>query len=85
MTRTQVLLPDELHRRLRRFSETREISLAEIVRRGVELYLDRHPELSGGRAVWTLPTFDGGGLRVPLERVRELAVEEEASRSLPRR
>jgi len=36
MTRTQIQLPDELHQEARKLCEEREISLAELARRGIE-------------------------------------------------
>jgi hypothetical protein len=36
MTRTQIPLPDEVYQRAKRLTEQREISLAELVRRGNE-------------------------------------------------
>jgi predicted DNA-binding protein len=44
MIRTQVRLPDELYQRAKIFAAEREVSLAEITRRGLELFLDRFPE-----------------------------------------
>lgn len=85
MTRTQVHLPDSLYRRVKRFAEAREISLAEVVRRGVEMLLDRHPESPASRSAWSLPVVDGGGLKIPLDRLRDVAAEEECRRGTPRR
>ena len=85
MTRTQILLPDDLYRRAKRCAAAREISLAEITRRGIELFLDRYPESSGTRSSWVLPRFDGGGLKVPLEKLHALAADEETGRSARRR
>jgi hypothetical protein len=82
MTRTQILLPDELYRRAKRFSEARELSLAEITRRGIELFLARYPEPGQVRSSWTLPRFDGGGLRIPLDRLRDVAADEETRRGI---
>jgi hypothetical protein len=80
MTRTQIQLPDELYRRAKRFGEQREIYLAEMARRGIELFLERFPGETGG-VDWRLPEVDGGGIRVPLERLYEVAGGEEAGRS----
>ena len=41
MIRTQIQLPDDLYRRAKRFGAAREMSLAEMTRRGLELLLDR--------------------------------------------
>lgn len=80
MTRTQILLPDELYQRAKRFSKARELSLAEITRRGIELFLARYPEPGQTRSDWTLPMFDGGGLKVPLDRLHGVAADEETRR-----
>jgi len=83
MTRTQIQLPDDLYRRAKAFAEERELSLAEIARRGIELFISRYPvEPTSGRE-WKLPCIDGGGLKVPLDRLHDIAAEEEATRSLP--
>lgn len=82
MTRTQILLPDELYHRAKRFSKAREVSLAEITRRGIELFLARYPEPSQARSAWALPKFDGGGLKVPLDKLREIAADDETLRGI---
>jgi hypothetical protein len=79
MVRTQIQLPDELHERARRFATAREISLAEVTRRGIELFLDRYPAAEPSGASWQLPRVDGGGLKVPLTRLHEIAARDEAS------
>jgi hypothetical protein len=77
MVRTQIQLPDDLHERARRFAAEREISLAEVTRRGIELFLDRYPTAAPAAAEWQLPRIDGGGIRVPLSRLHEVAAAEE--------
>lgn len=84
MTRTQIQLPDELYQRAKAFAAQRELSLAEITRRGLELFLDRFPADEFERGGWQLPKIDGGGIKVPLEALRDLAEAEETSRSLPK-
>jgi hypothetical protein len=84
MTRTQIQLPDELYRRAKSFAAERELSLAEVTRRGLELFLDRFPKENLEREPWKIPTFDGGGMLVPLEKLRDITFDEEANRSLPR-
>lgn len=85
MTRTQIQLPDELYQRAKAFAVQRELSLAEITRRGLELFLDRFPSEENQRQAWRLPKVDGGGIKVPLDTLRDLATGDEASRSLPGR
>ncbi len=81
MTRTQIQLPDALYRRAKRIAAERELSLAEMARRGLELFLERFPPEGAAPEKWKLPRFDGGGLRVPPSRLREVAHEEETARS----
>lgn len=83
MFRTQVQLPDALYQKAKRFSREREISFTEVVRRSLELMLDRYPSEPASPEPWVLPTFDGGGLLVPLEDLKQYAYDEEAFRSLP--
>lgn len=80
MRRTQVQLPDELYFRAKQFAIEREISLAEMARRGLELFLDRYPAPGGARKTWSLPRVDGGGVKVALEVLRDFAVEDEQAR-----
>ena len=82
MTRTQIQLPDQLHARAKAFAAERELSLAEITRRGLELLLDRYPRQA--TVAWHLPAVDCGGLRVPLRKLREAAHDDETTRSMTR-
>jgi hypothetical protein len=43
MVRTQIQLPDALYERAKQFAADREMSLAELARRGLELLLERYP------------------------------------------
>ena len=52
MIRTQVQLPDELYEQARRLAEQKEISLAEVVRRGLEHLLTIYPV--GRHSNWKL-------------------------------
>ncbi len=85
MTRTQIQLPDELYQRAKAFAAEREISLAEMTRRGLELFLARFPASPGLKPGWTLPRVNGGGIKVPLASLREIAAGEEEIHSLPGR
>lgn len=82
MTRTQIQLPDELYQRAKTFAAEREVSLAEITRRGLELFLDRFPAAPAPKRAWKLPKVDGGGIRVPLTDLREIIAGGEELRSL---
>lgn len=55
MTRTQIQLPDEVYQRAKRLAELREISMAELVRRGLELILSQYPEPEQVKRDWRLP------------------------------
>jgi hypothetical protein len=82
MTRTQIQLPDELYQRAKAFAAQRELSLAEVTRRGLELFLDRFPSTEPARGAWKLPRVDAGGIKVPLEALRDIAADDESNRSL---
>ena len=49
------------------FAAQRELSLAEVTRRGLELFLDRFPSAKPARGAWRLPRVDAGGIKFPLE------------------
>jgi hypothetical protein len=85
MVRTQVQLPNELYARAKRFAGAHEITLAELVRRGVERLLDQYPPPESVPQHWELPSVDAGGIRVPLRQLRARAAEQEGGRSLPHR
>ena len=82
MTRTQIQLPDELYERAKNFAAERELSLAEVARRGIELFIARFPAAPESRRPWKLPRVDGGGLKVPLEELRDLAADDETAHSV---
>jgi len=55
-------LPDELYQRLKRAAEKHEMSLAELVRRGVEYITKVYPASSGAHGEWKMPgPLDLGG------------------------
>ena len=86
MIRTQIQLPDDLHARAKRFAAEREISLAEITRRGIELFLARFPQSSASRVQdWKLPRINSGGIKVPLSELHNYSADDETTRSLRRR
>lgn len=59
--RVQIQLPDEIHVRAKRLAAAKEISLAELARRGLELVLAQTPEPEEVEASWQLPTVRGLG------------------------
>ncbi len=84
MTRTQIQLPDALYKRAKAFAAARELSLAELTRRGLELFLERFPEHPVAEKDWKLPRISGG-LKVAPSRLREIAENERDLRGLARR
>lgn len=58
MTRTQIQLPDELYRRAKALAADREISLAELVRNGLEYMLTALTPPNAERADEALPVLD---------------------------
>ena len=77
MIRTQVQLPDPLHRRLKALAADQEWSLAEAMRRAAELLLRSYPQERAPDDSWELPKLALGGLKVPLEDLRTHANERE--------
>lgn len=61
MKRTQIQFPDPLYRRVKEVAQMNDWALADVVRRAVELYVDRFPELRDASFPWTFPTVDAGG------------------------
>ena len=55
MTKTQIQLPDDLYRRVKRFASEREWSLAETFRRGVEQLMEVYPEHPAPSRDWEPP------------------------------
>ncbi|MEO6784796.1 MAG: hypothetical protein ABI318_01580 [Chthoniobacteraceae bacterium] len=55
MTRTQIQLPDDVYDRARKICKGREISLAELARRGLEYILSVYAKEPGASGEWQLP------------------------------
>ena len=55
MTRTQIQLPDDVYHRARAVCKRREISLAELARRGLEYILSVYATQPGAGAEWQPP------------------------------
>ena len=55
MTKTQIQLPDDLYRQVKRFAAEREWSMAETFRRGVEQLLEVYPKAPMPREAWHPP------------------------------
>ncbi len=61
MTRTQIQLPEPLFGRLRRIAQVRDISVAEVIRRGMEIYVMSCPEAEPAAKPWKMPVLRGSG------------------------
>jgi hypothetical protein len=61
MTRTQIQLPEPLFQRLRSIAKARDWSLAELIRRGMESYVQTCPETSQAPKQWDMPVLRGSG------------------------
>ena len=61
MMRTQIQLPEPLFGKLRSIAQMRDISLAELIRRGMELYVMTCPEVKATALPWTMPVLRGSG------------------------
>lgn len=55
MTRTQIQLPDDVYDRARKVCKSREISLAELARRGLEYILSVYAAQPGTGGDWQPP------------------------------
>lgn len=58
MIKTQVQIPDELYRAAKRVARERELSLAEVMRRGLEYIVGVYPALDDED--WELPRVNEG-------------------------
>lgn len=61
MIRTQIQLPAALHTQLKRIARQRECSLAEVVRRATERYVQSALPERHETTDWKLPTLPGSG------------------------
>lgn len=55
MTRAQIQLPDDVFAKAKRLCEAREISLAELARRGIEYMLSVYAQEHGNADEWQPP------------------------------
>ena len=74
MTRTQIQLPDVLYAHAKRIAKQQEMSLAELVRRGLEHMVRLYPIEEKTDPKWELPApLDLGEFLAPVDDWRELA------------
>ena len=82
MKRTQIQLPDRLYQEAKRVAGEREISFAEVVRRGIEYITRVYPATEEPKGPWLPPKPQHlGDFLVPVEDWR-LLTEERASDDL---
>ena len=71
MIRTQIQLPDRLHRRLKEIARERESSLAELIRQGMEDFANTCADAPVRANAWEMPVLPpSGGYREDPARVR---------------
>jgi hypothetical protein len=76
MVKTQIQLPDTLYSEAKRVAHEREISFAEVVRRGVEYVTRIYPPLERDAKAWHPPKPSRlGAFQVPPEEWRTFANE----------
>ena len=74
MVRTQIQLPDDLHRQLREIARAKEWTMAELIRRGAEYAVHVYGHATFAPKDWQPPRPRKlGGFRRPPEEWRELA------------
>lgn len=61
MIRTQIQFPDPLYRRLKEIAQKQDWSLAEVMRKAAEQFVERFPNYSDDAEVWNFPSLDCGG------------------------
>jgi hypothetical protein len=84
MIRTQIQLPDAVFERAKQVCRSREISMAELARRGIEELLAQYSETVGDKA-WTLPSLEGVNIKPSLESLKDISCDDETDRGLPTR
>ena len=77
MVKTQVQIPDSLYRRAKQIAQEREISLAEVMRRGLEYMSRSHPPVGAGQT--ELPSISADRFIEGFDQLdlRSLAVDDE--------
>jgi len=61
MTRTQIQFPDPLYQRLKAIAEEQDWSLAEVMRKAAEHFVNRFPASPKPAGAWKFPTLECGG------------------------
>lgn len=81
MIKTQIQLPDDLYRALKRLAEAKEWSLAETLRRAAEQFLARHPAPTAKKSPWKPPvSAEVGWQGLTHDQVHEAALDDMEAR-----
>ena len=73
MVKTQIQLPDELYKEVKELARSKEISIAEICRRGLEYMVSLYPVDTDRKKKWKIPeTRSLGEPKVHFSHWREL-------------
>lgn len=84
MVRIRVQLPNETYLRAKQVADAKGISLAELVRRGLETILQQYPSPEQIRKPWRLPIVDLGSRNLSAEEMKELAQRSPCEEDLER-
>ncbi|MFP4540570.1 MAG: antitoxin [Opitutales bacterium] len=86
MVKTQVQLPDAQYEKLKAFAAQREWSLAETLRRGVELILEVYPQTPSELSrPWTPPAAEGAGWKGLDAKALQAALADDLEPTMPAR
>jgi hypothetical protein len=61
MQRTQIQLPEPLLAQLKQIAASRDWSVAELVRRGMEAYVQTCPDVQPSAVLWEMPVLRPSG------------------------
>ena len=76
MEKLQILLPMPQMHRLRLTAQRLDTPMSDIIRRAVEIYLERFPERDLRSESPKIPTFAGGKILVGAKHLRDMAYAE---------
>jgi hypothetical protein len=84
--RTQVQIPDALYRRVKEIAAEKELSIAEMVRRGLEYMVEVYPTTVTSKMRWHPPVigYDMKARVTDAAAIRDLIRDDEESRILAR-
>jgi hypothetical protein len=81
MVRTQIQIPDDLYEQARQLANAKEISLAELTRRGLEYMISIYPAKTPVNLPWKLPEPKDLGWRgLSDAQVRDAALDDMEAR-----